>query len=91
MNKKISQVNYFGDYVFLAAAVAMILCKISYWPTVSVFSILFTVIFAWMLIDGLVNIAFLRSCFHSLSSLCTFPFTLASKHLLHGQYLEQLF
>lgn len=48
----------FWGLCFLAGAAALILSKMGLWPSLSLFSILLTILFVWMLIKGLVHVNF---------------------------------
>ncbi len=58
MNTKFHTSKLFWGLGFLVGAIALVLCRIGYWPSVSVFSILFTLFFAWAIIDGCIKINF---------------------------------
>lgn len=59
MNKKhFNADNIFWGLCFIAGGGALLLSKLGYWPTLSIFSIFLTILFVWMLVKGIARTNF---------------------------------
>lgn len=57
-NRHFKADKIFWGLCFLAGAAALIVSKMGSWPTLSLFSIVLTILFVWLLIKGLVSRSF---------------------------------